>query len=1379
MPDYGNPNDGGRKGPPPVPVMPSKPKRPITATFRGGIARTSRPPPPPERLPLPRQGRPEGSEPIVSGTPTAPAGARITQSIARPMPKGVATEETKRKEDTLTGIRNDAPKGNTLSPKPALGLGTTGEDAHAAAMKKAAENEERFLRYGSTLYRVSEITGEDWKGWTAEPALMRSKVAQAVEALRGKRLENENYASEYQMIRAFSKEIADDGRLNNYLSWTHAKEKGFSMMAQAYGDMKMTPLTPYGEVMDACERLTSRGVWVEPNEGIILFTQLIANAEEYAGSVYSKGEMYKRMFDSWYLHTTAEAMRGVYDSSVIASERDTVLFRVGELSNEMDELKAANRKLIEEAGKRGIPPAVIEEVHGLRAREITSTAEIGDLQAALRKERETVDAFRAENGRLNEAIGDRNAEIIGLREARNKFERDNAGLAGRISELVAKVDAYERAMKEKDTRMARMENRANALEEEKARLSRELLVLREPEAEHRPTVLSEAPGPVGSTPAASPIIASEPGSMREATAVVSQREMRVIARASEHPEAIAGAEPEGEDGITAVFSRSDVAERAKASEHPAAIAEAETGPLADVEEAEIAAAMDAALGEEAEPPIMVGPAFEKRTVTPLPARPEFSVGTLISDALAAPSVAPPAPILVEPERKEEKPETTTPIDIEREAIPEAREDKFWKTPIGKAVNGIFVYGFAGKGELPSKPRARVIEIPSMSEGQAYARALEERKNEGIRFGMGMAEHNAWYNEAGRWIRAKREGTISGAKRVSEFYSRKRHEVWLVAAGVVGIAGIVTLATVGPHSNMHQRNEEAGMHGQMNKPVAALVSHERTTVRSAVDEGSGRAHPAEQAKVVKTAPKVPAYDLNAAVNTALANSGLSEVNPDVPAGPQLRALYNAALKIENAQDQFAVLAYTANYMLDNNIQLKMDDSMVRNILITAMGTGRNVAMGNPQATAAAVKIATRASGVLNKDGGFSKAKPTKGQEVLYKSVIEWMGTVPASAMEAQEVQEAPAPQQESGAAVAAVAGAQAPQAAAANAPVSVAPFDMSKAAENAFAKNSIPRDGNPRDIYRKAKALENVEERFAILVETADRVYGSKEIQHKMSEAVLGQIIIDAMGSSVEFASMEGQDLGRKKAALDALTRMSDYVGPKGEFNTKTPPSGYDKKVREAREGKLRLAEEVGALEAKAASLRGSPTAAEGNAPVLPPTVSGFSSDGNNEEPAYGTNGVSDWFVEQSYQVNGLNKNDTPRKILDASWKMKSEERFAVLSDLCEKIRKNPGLIPEDQPELRIDILLSAADAGKIVADMPKLFKREGHNSGFVSVGGEFEVLLLSEDYIKMVGKPGQNKKVWTPERVAKRDKLAAEIKEQMDHRGRQIRKAFINSSEKE
>jgi hypothetical protein len=278
--------------------------------------------------------------------------------------------------------------------------------------------------------------------------------------------------------------------------------------------------------------------------------------------------------------------------------------------------------------------------------------------------------------------------------------------------------------------------------------------------------------------------------------------------------------------------------------------------------------------------------------------------------------------------------------------------------------------------------------------------------------------------------------------------------------------------------------------------------------------------------------------------------------------------------------------------------------------------------------------------------------------------------------------------------------------------------------------------------------------------------------------VLSQIIIDAMGASVEFASMPGQDLGRKKAALAALGRMNEYVGPKGEFGTNSSPAGYDKKVRQAREGKLKLAEEVSALEAQQATLRGSPTAGSGNATALPPTVNGlFGSEEGVERPAYDSGGVADWFVEQSYQVNGLGKDDSARKILDASWKMKTEERFAVLSDLCERMNKDPSIVPEDQPELKIDILLSAAEAGKIVADMPKVFKKDGIVSDTAVKGGGIEILFIAKEYVERAGKPGQNKRVWTPERIEKRKKLAQEIENQIDHRGRQMKKAILEDSQ--
>jgi hypothetical protein len=79
--------------------------------------------------------------------------------------------------------------------------------------------------------------------------------------------------------------------------------------------------------------------------------------------------------------------------------------------------------------------------------------------------------------------------------------------------------------------------------------------------------------------------------------------------------------------------------------------------------------------------------------------------------------------------------------------------------------------------------------------------------------------------------------------------------------------------------------------------------------------------------------------------------------------------------------------------------------------------------------------------------------------------------------------------------------------------------------------------------------------------------------------------------------------------------------------------------------------------------------------------------------------------------------------------------------------------------------------------MPKVFKKGGIVSDTAVKGGGIEILFMAREYVDRVGKPGQNKRVWTPERLEKRKKLAQEIDSQIDHRGRQMKKAIMESSQ--
>lgn len=1161
-----------------------------------------------------------------------------------------------------------------------------------AAARDAASNDERFLGYGSALYRAKEIChrGNEGGNHTDARDEVRGLVAKSLEILAER---GEERGMDAQMLKAFSKLMSDDNRLYDYLFWMQEMEAQFERLSGVYGNLGMNVLTSYDEVISACESRARNGSWDDSGPEVREFYRLISGRKHDGEMDEVAGERGKRMFDSWFSAASAEAMMKRNEvSPALMGQVHELRGKITGLEGENSALSAKVKRGEEKvasltqdlASEKYVKERALERVGELESdgkggASMESNAMLVELETL----RETVKSVTERIAQMEAAVREKDLRIAELARLIAAERETSAGFAERVKVLTAANDGLQVDVQKKDREADALrglvtvrDKRVQYLEGENARQGAriaELSAATEPELVGRPTVVSvEMPVPPEVVAAAT---AGETSAIKD---------LRALARAAEAP-----------------------------------------------------AAAGVALGKAAAPVAGKGS--------------ELSVATMIRQELEKPSVAPPAPVLAKAVAKmAARPENTEPIDIEAaaeeyEAAASMRAG-FWGTRPGKAVKAIFAYGFAGKGEIMAHPVSRVVELPSISEGVAYGKALRELEDEKARYEREMREYSAWYNVVGRFVHARREEAINAANAVSRFSSKNARKIGYAAAGVAGVGALVGVVAVTylslsgtPQTTQLQNQVSSG------KPAAAQVASADTGKEMEFSEKE-----AEEAE----AQAAPQYDLDSAIKAALANNGISEIDSAKGIGPQLRVLYNAAMKMEGQGAKYAALAYASNFMLDGKYQMKMDNTVVRNLLISAMGEGRNFTMENPGATASVVRLVERASQVLDANGGFSGAKATPGQAVLYKSILEWKEGVPQSLLVERAPAKAAAP------AVVDAGIASAPAVAAASAPAPAVAFDILKVAESAFANNSIASDAHPRDIYKAAMKVSNLEERLAMLTVTADRVYGSKELQHKMSEAVIAQIIVDGMDTAVDFGSLEGQGISRKKAALEIAKRLSGYVGPKGEFNGRAPSQDFAKKVRNARELMIILEEDVNAMEA--ASMRGSPTASNGVAPALPVTVV------DGESPAFTISGPSDEFTERAFKVNGLSMDDPPRKIYMASWNMKTSERYAVLSTLALQISENPKLVSEEEYGLKVDIYLSAAEAGYIVSNTTGLF-------GGNALSGAYGVLLNSKDLLDILGKPGEEGHAWTPEQVARRDKISFMLDDQIARRGGQMNDELYES----
>jgi hypothetical protein len=436
MPKYDTPKGkgGAKHSPPPVP--PVRPQKSDTARFRLGVPEEHE-----------RKIQKQRIEPISDG-------GRSTASIARPLPDAVAAMRS-----TASHEFEKTPyvPGNTLMPTPMRPSHTPDPEEEKKKAEKAEENDARFLRFANALYRASEIMQEDWVNWIADPSLLRENIGNAVEYLKEKRTENENYASDYRMLEAFSGMISRDEKLDGYLSWVEKRENSFLEMANVYAAINMSPLTPYPEVIGACREIAHNNESGPEYGGIADFLAMVGDflamvgdMEEYEGSAYLKGELYKRMFDAWYLRKAGKAMIEVYDVAMLTEERMAALLRVGELSEQVSMLGKDNEKL-RKAGN--VPPEVMAEVHNMRKEKFGFETKVAESEARAERFYRMLERVDEEADML-EAVSDKRYELM-------------IQQAGMFKELKAEMDELK---KQNAQIIAGLGKKNASLEEDKERM---------------------------------------------------------------------------------------------------------------------------------------------------------------------------------------------------------------------------------------------------------------------------------------------------------------------------------------------------------------------------------------------------------------------------------------------------------------------------------------------------------------------------------------------------------------------------------------------------------------------------------------------------------------------------------------------------------------------------------------------------------------------------------------------------------------------------------------------------------------------------------------------------------------------------------------------
>ena len=343
----------------------------------------------------------------------------------------------------------------------------------------------------------------------------------------------------------------------------------------------------------------------------------------------------------------------------------------------------------------------------------------------------------------------------------------------------------------------------------------------------------------------------------------------------------------------------------------------------------------------------------------------------------------------------ERGDNTAPVRIERvgdEIIESAREEE--KNKIRKAMSAIFSYGFAGKGQLQSKPETIDIPIENNFDASGEELAKTEKRRTAIHEVnlTRIRGYNAWYNMAGRWIRNRREGVIAA-------YANNTKKIQMAAAGAIGVAALAGLA-VGVAGLAEKAGETTRTTAQkeFSRPVAALLEG-----NTAMDE-----EPIAKGKEIKKAELIPEpYPFEEKIELAMEKHGLEKVE-DIRAnnaGPKIRQIYNVAKTIENDEEKFAVFAYLSKTIgkdilprdhpdFRKSLGHKMSETLVRDIMVMAMGTSRHFGEFGGQGQEgfeAAVKVATEASGTLDGKGGFGGKTPTKGQVILVGGVRNWIAS----------------------------------------------------------------------------------------------------------------------------------------------------------------------------------------------------------------------------------------------------------------------------------------------------------------------------------------------------------------------------------------------------
>ncbi|MEO0250198.1 MAG: hypothetical protein ABIN58_11870, partial [candidate division WOR-3 bacterium] len=829
MPEQNNLNNKGGRSPPPPPVVRNLANVPLA--FRISAA-PPKPPIPPART---RQKPPS--------PPSAAPGAKTTLSI--------------RIKLSDLGLRPAPPEQET-------------------------SNDERFLRYGTALYRARELVKKErWDSLNADEGDMkkgiRESIDESVKLLEERKGESEDLFSQYKMLKAFARMIGSDDNLYDYLFWVQEKEQHFSQFAEAYWLLGMSPLSPYEEVLSACRERLAKGASPIISE----FYKTIGDQAE-SGGMQTIGELNKRMFDSWYVVMAADAVAN---------------------------MKKAAQPIPPQGA---IPDAVIGEVREMRKREAELESENERLKANLANEKEAVSALSGKVGALNE-------EHLALQDAFKATRGENSRLMEELAKVreeneshLKKASLLEERIKEMEEGLREMKREIEELREENRRIREayekvvernSLLAQRNAYLEEREKALSER------------FVAS----IREAAPEIGERET-----------VVSGVQPT--TAIGRLAEHSTLADMAKPA---SAVKSKEAGKLLKGIEKEIGQILEEG-GAVEEGKFVVEPAGFGR------ARPEA--------ALMA--------------KAEEGPEITQPIDIEKEGreIVAAEPVGFWRTRPGRAIHAIFAYGLCGKEPLMQKPIRREIPIPDIGDAEAHAKALDEFERERQRYELEMEEYGAWYNKAGRWISARREGAVNAAHAFSAFWAGKKRQLKIAAAGAVGVVAIASVAVVGVHMGTFLKSRARHLEA---RPAVAQVEKGGKMPAPLPEKalsGEGEANEIER-------PELPPYDLNAEIEAALLRNGIAkEMHP--------KEIYKRGIAIENDAERFAVVSYAAEKILsDNEVRRKMSEKVVTAILAGAMEEAVKFASAQPAgslARAQALGAASRASGGIRFDVGAREA-----------------------------------------------------------------------------------------------------------------------------------------------------------------------------------------------------------------------------------------------------------------------------------------------------------------------------------------------------------------------------------------------------------------------